>query len=125
MDRGFDVGSGSIAIGDSAMGLVMFELHLPLGRYRCNRGALRKATDNRSEEKAEARRSLLTIASPDVWIGGAPRLRIPNRAGREVTRTPIDRLPKDGAGWRRTRLRWTGKDGRGVIARLGAVAKGR
>jgi hypothetical protein len=44
MERDFDVQTGSIAIGDPAMGLVTFALHLPPGRYCCNPGALRPAT---------------------------------------------------------------------------------
>jgi hypothetical protein len=45
MEQGFDVGTGSIAIGDPAMGLVTFDLGLLTGRYHCNRGALREPTD--------------------------------------------------------------------------------
>src|SRR5262245_54291181 len=41
MERGFDITSGSLAIGDPTMGLVQFDLQLPPGRYRCERGSLR------------------------------------------------------------------------------------
>jgi hypothetical protein len=43
VERGFDVRSGSIAIGDPAMGLMTFDLHLPPGRYCCDQGALQKS----------------------------------------------------------------------------------
>ena len=46
MEQGFDVLSGSTAIGDPAMGLVTFDLRLSPGHYRCNRGALRAPTAN-------------------------------------------------------------------------------
>jgi hypothetical protein len=46
MEQGFDVKTGSIAIGDPAMGLVTYDLRLPPGRYRLNFGALRQPTAN-------------------------------------------------------------------------------
>src|SRR5262249_33753940 len=45
MERGFDIQTGSIAIGDPAMGMVRFDVGLPRGRYCCHRGALRETTD--------------------------------------------------------------------------------
>lgn len=44
MERGFDIQTGSVAIGDPTMGLVTYELCLPLGHYRCDPGALRVPT---------------------------------------------------------------------------------
>jgi hypothetical protein len=44
MERGFDIKTGSIAIGDPTMGLVTYDLQLPPGRYSCNPGALRPRT---------------------------------------------------------------------------------
>ncbi len=41
MERGFDVRSGSVSIGDPTMGLTKFDLRLPIGRYRCDPGTLR------------------------------------------------------------------------------------
>jgi hypothetical protein len=44
MERGFDVKTGSIAIGDPTMGLVTFDLRLQPGHYRCDPGLLRQPT---------------------------------------------------------------------------------
>src|SRR5262245_55259102 len=44
MERGFDIKTGSLAIGDPTMGLVTFDLQLPSGRYRCEPGAIRPRT---------------------------------------------------------------------------------
>src|SRR5262245_39912707 len=44
MERGFDIQTGSVAIGDPTMGLVTYDLRLAPGRYRCDPGALRRAT---------------------------------------------------------------------------------
>jgi hypothetical protein len=44
MERGFDIKTGSVAIGDPTMGLVTYHLGLPSGRYRCDPGALRRPT---------------------------------------------------------------------------------
>jgi hypothetical protein len=44
MECGFDIQTGSIAIGDPTMGLVTYDLGLPPGRYRCDPGALRRPT---------------------------------------------------------------------------------
>jgi len=46
MERGFDIRTGSVTIGDPAMGLVTYGLRLPPGRYRCAPGALRRPTAN-------------------------------------------------------------------------------
>lgn len=46
MERGFDIKTGSVAIGDPTMGLVTYDLRLPAGRYRCDPGALRQPTAN-------------------------------------------------------------------------------
>lgn len=45
MERDFDIQTGSIAIGDPTMGLVTFNLRLPVGRYRCDPGTLRRPTE--------------------------------------------------------------------------------
>jgi hypothetical protein len=44
MERGFEIKTGSVAIGDPTMGLVNYDLGLPPGRYRCDPGALRRPT---------------------------------------------------------------------------------
>jgi len=42
MERGFDLQTGCIAIGDPAMGLATFDLHLLPGRYCCSPGTLKQ-----------------------------------------------------------------------------------
>ncbi len=44
MERGFDIKTGSVAIGDPTMGLVTYDLGLLPGRYRCEPGTLRRPT---------------------------------------------------------------------------------
>jgi hypothetical protein len=46
MERGFDIKTGSVAIGDPTMGLVTYDLRLSPGRYRCDPGVLRQPTAN-------------------------------------------------------------------------------
>ena len=46
VERGFEVRTGSIAIGDPAMGLVVFNLGLSPGQYRLERGALMDPQDH-------------------------------------------------------------------------------
>jgi hypothetical protein len=45
MERGFDIQTGSVAIGDPTMGLVTYNLRLSAGRYRCDPGSLRRPTE--------------------------------------------------------------------------------
>ncbi len=44
MERGFDIKTGSVAIGDPTMGLVTYDLRVPPGRDCCDPGTLRRPT---------------------------------------------------------------------------------
>jgi hypothetical protein len=50
MERGFDIKTGSVAIGDPTVGLVTYELRLASGRYRCDPGTLRRPTDDDAQK---------------------------------------------------------------------------